>query len=75
MSDSSEAKDKLYEMIINDKEKMNLFINYIINKNKDVQDCDTIINDFIKENNEYSTIRNRISQERINNSQYLCDNC
>lgn len=76
----SQTFDVLYDMISQNRNIMMLFIEYMMNKNNDSENCEYLIEEFVRE---HSNIRSNspepslyrpISRNRITNSEYLCDN-
>lgn len=77
----SQNRDALHTMISQNRETLDMFIEYMMNKNKDSENCDSLIAEFVRENSnmrlnspELSTMHRTISRDRISNSEYLCDN-
>lgn len=77
----SQNRDALYAMISQNREAMVMFIEYMMNKNKDSENCESLIEEFVREHSnmrsnspEPSTLPRTISRDRISNSEYLCDN-
>jgi hypothetical protein len=76
--EDSQVRNILHSLISQNKEFMNMFIDYMVNKNKDYDSHEELIESFVNEHlnniNRDVQIRSPISSQRMINSDILCDN-